>query len=495
MDVQELKQIAQSIGCLPIVADAENTIEKKLKHPQIYAAIAGTRNSGKTRLINQLMNQQVQEPLREEQQKPLRISFEELQDEQEFDCRRIEHSRWAETDTVLYEMRDEDILADGKLSPKMLEMDMVFYLVSAYAPFTSADMELLKSVAEWPCQVLLMDLDLIEKEKQAETLAYAEKLNNNLHLPAIIAVRRTEQDIGRIMRNLLPTDSECTVCRKRRAEKIMECAERQVKCALEAKLVAAEAAAAEKGHIQTASAQRKQVLQEICNSKESMIQEAERRIMQRKSLVASQVIESGRNARFDRKWRDDSSEIVFGIVQNVLNDDVQAITQKARQQINDYLQDASLFGINELEQKAIGLETNALLNGTSSPIQKPAVGNSHFESSVPTDSKKLLITVGTVAAMVGVYLVPVIPTALGSAAVIVGGAMVLSKEKEEEICSGLRLLATSVTNHCAEELKHRISESYNLLYNSFTEVPAHQAMPLEDENDVKTLKSLLDKFK
>lgn len=495
MNVQELKQVAQSIGCLPIVVDAESTIEKKLYHPQIYVAIAGTRNSGKTRLINQLMNQQVQEPLREEHQKPLRISFEELQDEQEYDCRRIEHFRWAETDTVLYEMRDEDILANGKLSSKMLEMDMVFYLVSAYAPFTSADMELLKSVSEWPCQVLLMDLDLIEKEKQAETLAYAEKLNNNLHLPAIIAVRGTEQDIGRIMRNLLPTDSECTAYRDRRAKKLMECAEQQVKCVLEAKLVAAETAEAEKGHVQTASAQRKQVLQEICNSKESMIQEAGRRVMQRKSLIASQIIESGQNARFDRKWRDDSSEIVFGIVQNVLNDDVQAITKRTGQQINDYLQDASLFGINELEQKAIGLETNAILNGSGSPIQKPAVGNSYIESSITTDSRKLLITAGTVAAMVGVCLVPVIPTTLGSAAVIVGSAMAFSKEREEEICSGIHLLATSVTNHCAEELKHRISESYSLLYNSFTEVPVHQAVPSENENDVKKLKSLLDKFK
>ena len=185
-------------------------------------AVTGARNSGKTTFINEIVASKVWEPgALDETEKPLRISFEPLQEDERYNCLMVANPPWHDLKAVIYELREEQLFHGDTLAEDTLSLDMVFYITSASSPLGKEEVDALKAMAPFKRQVVVNGMSLVDEANRERVLNYIENINSSLGLPPVI-IFESGKNFGKLVRNLVPSFSELQTLRDQKCRFIFK---------------------------------------------------------------------------------------------------------------------------------------------------------------------------------------------------------------------------------------------------------------------------------
>ena len=185
-------------------------------------AVTGARNSGKTTFINEIVASKVWEPgALDETEKPLRISFEPLQEDERYNCLMVANPPWHDLKAVIYELREEQLFDGDAPAEDMSSLDMVFYITSASSPLGKEEVDALKALAPFKRQVVVNGMHLVDEANRERVLNYIENINSALGLPPVI-VFESGKNLGKLVRNLVPSFRELQTLREQKCRLIFK---------------------------------------------------------------------------------------------------------------------------------------------------------------------------------------------------------------------------------------------------------------------------------
>ncbi|MBT9778598.1 hypothetical protein GPL15_19045 [Clostridium sp. MCC353] len=225
---EKLLPFAADAGCEEAVNRLKSQAEELLAQEDTHVVVAGGANSGKTTLINRMVGNEVrEESLLNEEEKPLRVVFEKRDDDDAYDCRTVMNQAWYDEGAVLYEMKIQDMFCgeSGALKEVMNTKDIVLYMVSAISPFTYEDVNAIKAMSGLSVRVFLNKLELIDEESRGKVEKYVQDLCENMGLSSPVIPKTEDWDnMGKLIRNLLPGTIERNDIRKRHVEAVYKSA-------------------------------------------------------------------------------------------------------------------------------------------------------------------------------------------------------------------------------------------------------------------------------
>lgn len=203
-EYDEMRLVAKEVECVDFVNKME-ALSNGLKSQELTkVAVTGLRNSGKTTFINDIVGSEVREPGNmDDAEKPLRVCFEPMNEDDRYQCIMVANHEWHDLGVVLYEFRQEDFIEENVLVEDMYSIDMVFFMISATAPFNIDEINFLKAMPFLNRQVVVNGIDYVKDAERQKVINYIVKINDSLGLPPVI-VLRSGQDKGRMVRNTIP---------------------------------------------------------------------------------------------------------------------------------------------------------------------------------------------------------------------------------------------------------------------------------------------------
>lgn len=237
-NMERLEKVLQGLNLTEKCQSILTILNQIKTSEQTRVVVTGMRSSGKTRLINKLVGQEVREPGNMDDDEPvLRVAFEPMAEEKGMECVVVANSAWHEREAVIYELRENNVLFNNQLANNMFLADYVLFLISAAAPFNSQEIQMLKTLSPLTCQVCVMSLDVVTPDQRDRVKSYIEKINASLGLPEVIYVLEDEsQDIGRIIRNELPSYTEKVASRENRYKFLLARVFEQLRTIIKAKM-------------------------------------------------------------------------------------------------------------------------------------------------------------------------------------------------------------------------------------------------------------------
>lgn len=452
----ELKELAACVGCAQDAENAEKQAKRLLDQNHAKIVIAGGRGSGKTRLINRMVGFEVWEEGRmRDEEKPLRVAFEQLEDDTRFNCLIAANKQWHNEAAILYELEDEALLCEGRHSAYLDDMDVIIYLVSARAPFNSNQLNTLRALNPLKRFVVLTDLDTVEAKEQDQVLAYANRFADALNIPPVIVWREdANQDLGREIRNALPAYDELQQLRKLH----IEYNKRNLIAAIYA---TAKVLLEENSNSWTETASMHAQASEAANrdSYEWINLRNELRDMQfhaNDTVTASldreceriirEIIQDGRDQHCSAEWKKKApawldeklSRLIEKYASNALKtytDDIDTLSQSAR-----------LLGLSGYSEDDFNCLRNTAAEGLSPEkvghiSQADMLANSTFPppvASVPTDKNKVLIGTGVAVGFFALAPLSLSLSLLGMVGSAGVGAAYYKKISDDEIYAGLK---------------------------------------------------------
>lgn len=200
----ELMEIAEKIECIDELEHLKEIVKDVSERSKTGVFITGALKSGKTTILNGIVGRKIKEPsILPEEDHPLRVSFEVMEDDPRFECYVAENKAWNEEDAVLYEVSIDEALQFLPLA------DVIFYVVSALTPFTKEDIEAIKSMSCLKVKVVLSKMDFLDDESKEEVIKYANGISENMGLGSVLI--RNDDDweaTAKAFRYELPTFSE-----------------------------------------------------------------------------------------------------------------------------------------------------------------------------------------------------------------------------------------------------------------------------------------------
>lgn len=225
---EKLLPLAAEAGCEETVKSLNGQMEKLIAQEDTHVVVTGGANSGKTTLINHMVGNEIrEESLLNEEEKPLRIVFQKTADDDAYECRTVVNQAWYDEGVVLYEMKIQDMLCgeNAGLKEEMNTKDVVLYMVSAITPFTYEDVNAVKALAGLSVRVVLNKLELIDEESRDKVVEYVCDLCTNMGLSSPVVPQAEDWDnMGKIIRDILPGTIEMGDIRKRHIETIYKSA-------------------------------------------------------------------------------------------------------------------------------------------------------------------------------------------------------------------------------------------------------------------------------
>lgn len=220
--IQNLYEAAALINQTALVEKTTALIEFIRKQDFTHIAVTGAGNSGKTTFINEIIGREVWEPgTLDEDEKPLRISFEPLQEDENFNCLFVSNPPWHDLKVILYELRENILFSDNVLSEDMYSLDMVFLVISAMSPFGKDDVETLKALAPLKRQVVVNGMQKVAEVDREKVLNYISKINDSLNLPPVI-ILESGSSFGKAVRNLVPSYVELQELREKKCRNLFK---------------------------------------------------------------------------------------------------------------------------------------------------------------------------------------------------------------------------------------------------------------------------------
>ena len=213
----------KSLRDVAAIVNQEALVDKTMAIVQLiqqqelaHIVVTGARNSGKTTFINESIGREVWEPSTfNEDEKPLRISFETLPEDENFNCLFVSNPSWRPLKSILYEMRLNLLFNDATLSDEMYKFDMVFFIISATSPFGKDDVDAIKALAPLKRQVVVNGMHHVKDDDRDKILNYIDKINSSLELPPVI-ILESGKIFGQTVRNLIPAYDELQNLREKK---------------------------------------------------------------------------------------------------------------------------------------------------------------------------------------------------------------------------------------------------------------------------------------
>ena len=468
---ESLRTAAVEVGCPDLIVSAQQLEEALLRQEKLKIVVTGIRGSGKTTLINRMVGVDVWPAGNmDDQEQPLRVAFEPMAEEEGYNCLMAVNREWNGRDAVLYELREEDILDNGQMTARMEDKDMVLFLVSALAPFSRTESDLLKALAPLHRQVVLTNLPMVREGEREKVREYAVKINDSLGLPPLVVLE--EQDIGREIRGLLPGLEELTVLRKAHVELLRQHTVKQL-----AKRV--ESAIRENQEQMKAQADQREedlrLKRQAQSNWRTLKDDLQNRALKAKQEVLSDtvlearhmsasIIGRGQAAGFDAAWEKQLGHEFQMELNRVLENEARSLVQQALQAIRKTAENAAFLRLSNFREddfRELEQETAAPL----ADLKKNAdyVWPEAANSSKPKGSEGLLL--GTAVALGGISIAP-IPRPLRA----VGGLSVLgvagvcwntqSKKRKEDFSQLIQKGSREALVYAKSELQQVAEEIY-----------------------------------
>ena len=441
---EKLRSIAQEIGCDAEVQGAETRAKELLDQTRVKIVVSGMRGSGKTTFINKMVGNTVREAGNmDDNEKPLRVAFEKMADDNRYECATIVNHEWNTKDAIIYELRDSEVFSDKQLSGEMDDKDIVFFLISATAPFNSDEVRILKALSPLHRQVVLTGLDIVKENERKKVLEYVEKLNASLGLPPVFVFNENE-DVGHAVRNLLPGWVDLTELRQTHINGIFE----QALSLVERKIASAKA---ENDQQMTAAGQNEEA--EIAYKKAKTNWYTIRTdLLERQLKVADEVtlglqtagaaetrrlLNKGKETKFSEEWQRNAGAEANAAYSKMVAERLEILRDLYIKDVQKASSDAAflrLIGYNENDFIALEKYAPADLSQVESNDQSVDFKVPNISVIPGSDCNTFKIMLGT-GALVGGFILMPLPTAIKlvglAASVGVGGSYFMNKRTEE----------------------------------------------------------------
>ena len=221
-EIKSLREVAAVIKQEALVDKTAALVELIRQQEFMHIAVTGARNSGKTTFINESIGREVWEPgTFDEDEKPLRISFEPLPEDENFNCLFVSDPSWRAYKAILYEMRGNILFNGETLVDDMYKLDMVFFMISPTSPFGKDDVIALKALAPLKRQVVVNGMHHVKDTDRDKVLNYISKINASLDLPPVI-ILESGKIFGQTVRNLIPAYVELKDLRETKCHSIVQ---------------------------------------------------------------------------------------------------------------------------------------------------------------------------------------------------------------------------------------------------------------------------------
>lgn len=437
VNFEELQAIADKAGRKDLTGTALERIRQINERTKTGVFVTGGMNCGKTTVLNGITGTVLREPgLLSEKEKPLRVVFEKAEEENGFENRTVANREWNNEDAVLYEMKLDDILEEDGKPKHILDLaDVVFYVISAVAPFTAADMEAVRALSFLKVQVVLNKMDLLDVDSSDQVEDYAEKMCAGLGVPAPLVLKDVRWDqAAKTFRRALPSWKERELLRREHMEAVRREAAGELETAIREQIRGAAVKSRqdmEEHARKTLETQEQQALWrrlraqmlERCDELLTKVRENTERAQ---AAVIEELYASAREAQFDEDWiRKQIPRLMEEKIQSLAESQKEQIETRMREDCRDMMKRAVNLGLTtgfDLTDADFVLMTSVTKPGYRLQIEKAKYSG---------DSRILLGT-GIAA---GLFLLLPIPTTLGVAGTVaaagIGGSAYLKDKKEK----------------------------------------------------------------
>ena len=457
--------IAEYLECPAVVREKEILAKKITESDKTVVVVTGMRSSGKTVVINEMVGYEVREPgNRDENEKPLRVSFEPIEKDDRYECILVVDHEWNELDAVIYEFREEQMLADGSLTENAWMSDKVFFVISATAPFNIDEINFLKALGNVNCQIIVNGISIVKEQDRSKVKEYISKINTSLGLPTPLYLE-DGVNFSKMVRSSLPAYDELKENRSHKLTVLTGELETLLENELESR--------------KNAYDERKNDPRDALNS---------RRLISNCQTLQLDALEYCNKAK--KKAINGLNESLPSMIDSVLKDsnlnDLDEIEQCARKKFNQktlkaikLVRDSYFSAVNTIESSAsiLGLPgwdkelaenlKTVFPNISGIPVEcNPVIGSvgKKSDSAVMTESSKILLGTGLIAGGFAIAPLPTLVSISGAiASTGVGGSMFLKKRYEEKE-HDLRIALKTAFSEGEAQVKQLISETADTCY-------------------------------
>ena len=424
-EFDRLAEIAQEAGCEQYVRDEHSKVQAIMTNDRLNLAVTGRNNVGKSALINRMLSMDVLEEslIPDEDPRPIRISFARTQDDERYRCVNVLHGAWNERGVTIYELHEHDLKNPAEIDSK----DFVLFVVSASAPFSNDEVSALRALAVFPRQVVLVGMDFVPEERRTDFIKKVSSINDSLGLPPILILDPSAgQDIGRVIRNLLPDYNDLKEARTLRCKAIFERTVSHVAAELERE-AGDESALAEK-----AERRRQETLRLRRTGYERLMSDSIRAQVKAARTLTEGVelevrtmfrkfLEAGRTTGCSDSWLDGLKVSVPQKFSALLEDKLEELEHIYSKDLAEINHNAAFM---KLEDFGFEDETYTGLKDRSAEFDASVQGgNSKY---------KALIGAGIAAGALVLAHIPTAAKVLGSAVSLAGGTMFMKKLNDTE---------------------------------------------------------------
>lgn len=451
---EELMPLAEKADCCDIVHTIMERAQSINQETKTGVIITGGVNSGKTTIINGITGTKFREPsLLSEEEKPLRVVFEKTDDIEGFECKVAANRAWNEENVVLYEMKIQDIMREGQIYGQYLDYaDIVFYVISAVAPFTSEDMEVIQALSFMQIKVVLNKINLVDESSRRKIEEYVIRVCKNLNVGAPIIIQNPDwEGTAKEFRSALPILSDRQLIKNRYQHILFQQAVKTVRAEAEKLLTLNEMQMDRKKadyinnnlEVKEQQALWRKIRIQMLESGEELAGQIEQDTKQQINIWEEEFFKKGKEVNFNENWmkkhlpsliQKEMKELVHHLKNNIedwMKKDCQNMMQHA---VNLGL--TSGFDISDLEFTAL---TSIISTGNKLEID---------ENNKSGDFKILL---GTGAA-IGLFITLPFPTTLSMAGSVaaagIGGAVYLKDKKTAQEQEWMK----AIRGYCKENL-------------------------------------------
>lgn len=479
---QRLEELAQEVGCETTVQKYAEKANALVRQERLKLVVTGMRNSGKTTLINRMLESTVAEEsmLSDENEPPLRVDFERMPDDPNYRCVTIINRKWDEQLTILYELHVQNVFQNGMLTAEMDDKDVVLFLISAAAPFNSDEIAILKALAPLHRQVVLGGIDYVDRGSLEKVLEYVNKINNSLDLPPVLVFEnKASQDIGHIVRNLLPADEELQKMRRLHCDALFTQAVAETRQAIETakqKTAAEMEELAESGQKLIGEATRMQAGWEtlLADSRRRQTRAAAEATsdldVEGRQIVQS-IVESGQKAMFSEAWAHGVGKEVEHIVVGNFERRIGVLKEMYLRDLQKVSTDAGFLKLDGYVVSDFqALEKNAPDHAAFSPRIFGMMLGEADGAKKNGGELRILLGTGMAVGVVALSPLPLLVKVLGGATLVAGGSEITRRQVMSEREASVKMALGSWFQTYTTAMEKSLSEAAQLCYTGLLEL-------------------------
>ena len=481
MDInfERLAEIAAEAGCEAYVQEECRKVQELMNGGPLNLAVAGGSNTGKSTLINRMVVADVLEEslLADEDPRPIRLCFKRTADDERFRCAAVPNKAWAERDAVIYELHSGS-LSDVSL---MDSMDFVLFVVSASAPFSGTEISMLKSLAGFPRQVVLAGMNYVAEEERSKVLSYVSRINDSMGLPPVIVFENSaSQDIGRIVRGLLPAYTSLERLRAGRCRTIFGRAVSAVMSALEETAKDTDLQASKAAHdAQERTRLRRAAYERLWMSAVHMQQKASEDIAMNipsdLRTIFGGILQHGSHEGFSSEWVEGLKDDAAASISNLLEYRLSALEKIYTGNLKTITHDASFMKLSDFAFK-----DNAVDYSGGDAVR--------FDASINHGKPKFTALIGT-GLIIGACALAHIPMAakiLSSAAVLAGSTVLIRKMSLSERASHIEDKLNSQIPAMSSDIEVILREASVKRYEPLVAYLREQMESMDSSEDISS---------